>query len=740
MPASERRLKIALAAASGLCILAAVGLFPPVAAKATWDGRIESLPGAILLWYAVSLLLLALGLAFGLASVIWLRRTEQKRQPYRRRILLRTFTVASGIAIAIALCFWALYVRRNRVDILERLAPPSGLYAEAKSIAERRGKTAAMDYIWRYFASRRSPKFVRPAQLWLNSETLIRQARGIVSGTFPGFPEFNWRPGRHVEWRCGAKSDRKPLLFELQGQRFIFYLLAELDGVPERESIELARAFASEWRRGNTWPNANRYAWNDDATSNRIQAHVYLMERARKLNMTSRKDELAFLESLLKHADRLMDAAAYNARTNHGMMQNCALLSIALAYPEFDRGQLWQRTAVKRMEEYLLHYAVTPEGVFLELAPGYHFYAMLKALWFYASCRQAKIDLDPRFETTLRKMLTFCVEILQPDRSLPMIADTRGGIPDVAGWPWGELPNWPELRRLRSALTSSGELPNEPCARLWPESGYFVLRAPATKWTPASAMMLTLKAGPRSHAHGHYDALSITLFANGRPLLTGPGYPPYDEKRCELIATTSQNTVSVDGRSQRAGAAEVVFCDARHVNGPSGPIPQFAAVKGRSLLYEGVRHDRTILYGPASQAVLIVDELRSNEQHEYRQHFRLAPGLRGRTLAGTLAASNQGRSSRAGDILRITALRPGRQSQRLPCTIAGQVAEFPITARSATVLALLDFSKGGKSSSLSVGPRSIEWRGDRGRLTVTLPIVSPRSCVFLAKSEDQDKP
>ena len=736
MATSTKHLSTCLLSASALGLIASAAFYPRVLAMATWDGRMESLPGPIMLWFTISLMLLAFGLAAAFVSAVWVRGGRGRLQHHGRKILTRVGLSTAGLAALIASIFAAVYVRRNGVEILARVNPDYPLYAELGPVRQQQGRAAALDRLADYFRSRPPPAFIKPVQLWQPAEALARYSREIASGAVPAFPDFRWRPGERVAWRCGATSDRKPLLFELQGQRFLFYLLGTPEDIPERQRIELAGAFAREWRRGNTvWPNSNRYAWNDDATSNRAQAHVYLMERTRRLGAISRSDELAFLKSLLQHADRLMDPSEYNARTNHGMMQNCALLTIALAYPEFDRGGLWRKTAVQRMQDYLLRYAVTNDGVFLELAPDYHFFATVQALWFYASCRGADVELEVAFEPLLRKMLVFCREILQPDGSLPMIADTHGRRPDLSPWPWEELPDWPELLKLRTSLAATGAPPNEPCARLWPRSGYFLLRAPTSEWTVASAMMLTFKASPRSRAHVHRDALSLTLFANGRPLLSGPGYPPYDQRRDELIATASQNTVSVDGRSQRAGDAEVVFHDSRCVMDAGREAPDFAVIKGRSLLYDGVRHDRTIIYGPAGKAVLVVDELASEQKHSYRQHFRPAPGLHGEAAPEGLLIGPDG-APNAGPLLRITTWQAGPSPRLVPAgRKRGDVCEFLVKADNATLVTLLDCSCGAEAGHVRIDENGIEWTGPRGRVAISLPILSLRSCTWSPHSK-----
>ncbi len=724
MTDSSRRTKAWLLAGAATCLLAGAAVFPPVAAQATWDGLAESLPGEPAVWIVASLLLLSAGGGMIAAHAAWLAGRRPHRGVARGRLAAGAAAGACVLALAAVTGFGLYRRQRNHVDLPARLDPNHPLADQVGAIASARGRTAGLDQLAEHFRTRRPPDVIKPVQLWRPAQELRTRASHVEAGTSTDLPGFHWRPGRPIEWRCPGRSQRRALLFALQRQTFLFDLLADPDGADGHRQIELAGAFARQWRQDNpVWPNANRYAWNDDATANRLQAHIHLMRCARRLGATTRRQELDFLESMLQHTDRLMDPAEYNPRTNHGMMQNCALLSAALAYPQFDRDGRWRRTAVRRMEQYLLDYAVSDEGVFLELTPGYHLMASGRALWFYASCRQAGVELDGRFAPLVRKMLAFCLELLQPDRSLPMIADTAPIIVDVSGWPWEQLPDWPELARLRAGAAPSPRPPNAPTARLYPQSGYFLLRAPAEEWTTSQAMMLTLRVGPISNAHRHYDALAVTLFARGRGLLAGPGYPPYDQSRARLIATTSQNTVSVDGRSQRAGGARTLFCDVR----PRDGAPDFVAITGRSELYDGVRHDRAVLYGPSARAVMIVDHLTSRERHTYRQHFRPAPSLTAEAAEDGLAIRPAG-AMRDEPLLRIASWAlAGADPKPIACAVADGVGEFAVQGRNVTFVTVLDWS-GRTVTVLDFADDSFQWHGRRGTLRVLLPITSAQSC------------
>jgi len=646
----------------------------------------------------------------------------------RKKLTVLLIVVVSIVVLAGAV-FATFYVRRNSVDVSAQLNdrhPAYGLLEKAVP----QGEDAVVQALAEYLLERPSPDTLRPVQFrYLDAQT--PPASRLQDKLPPSARD--WEPGERLAW-----TDPVPKieLFALQKQFFLFSALKTSGPPPDPVLVETALAFMDEWRRANSrWPNFNLYAWNDDTMSNRLAGQIHVMELARSFGLSGIEREKAFLHSLLQHAEHLMSEEEHNYRTNHGIMQNVALLDLSLHYPELDRDWEWRRIAVDRMRRHL-EAAVTDAGVFLELTPGYHYWATYRTLWFAAACRRAGIELDPLFEPTMRRMLTFAREILYPDRTLPQIADTHGfKVPKTPPF-WDAVPQWPELVALRQALARS-DCPNSPGIYFWPESGYFVLRAPALDWTPESAFMLTFKLRSLSRAHTHRDALSLTLFGRGRPLLVGPGYPSYGDRRRrrDLIGTVAQNAVSVDATSQEPGTAEVLDYDVRPGAGPG--IPRFVALRGRAELYPGVVHERSLFYGPSVDGVLIVDSLSSADRHSYTQHFRPAPGLRAELFSGTAAVFGE---DGAGKVLTIVSrvVQEGRVISP-PGATNRDVIDF-VAQGTAVVFATL-VQSGPSEPSFEVSPdgQSVAWTAERGTLRVTLPPEGPGDWTWLPEETDSGR-
>ena len=715
------RLFCALALVSGALVSVAVS--PPLLAMlASEDGRIDSPRARQLLWTASAAAALV---ALAAGWLLTCDRMSVIRGFWRLAWRTRWFA-AAAILIALGVVAWR-YVRRDHVDLLARVAPSDALAATVAE-ARRAGQTDALKALADHFLAKKSRPFVTPWMVWITPRSdSERIADAVADGVIVrrwDMPPVRWNVGEPLDW-----SSRTPLFIvhDYQAQEFTAHLLAT---DPPDEKLRWALAFFDEWRRANPAAfNFNAFAWGDGPMSQRIQARLWLQDELRRRELSTREVELDFLRDVIRHADKLRVEAHHNYRTNHGMMQNCALLDIAVACPELDRESRWRETAIARMRRHLLE-TVTPEGVFREIAPRYHFhFATTMAVWFVALCQQAGIELAPLFEDRARKMVAFSRELLLPDRTLPRIADSDGHVPDASLWPWQELPDWEELRELRAALTNASAPPNAPGARLWDAPGYFILRAPSPDWTVREGLALTLRVGPRSLAHEHYDALAITLFARGRSLIDGPGYLDNNETgyRRLCLATPSQSTVSVDNQSQAPGGSIVRFCDIRPEpptetgDRGSGGAPEFVALQGEARLYAGVTHRRTLFYGPNLGDALVIDELDSAAQHIYRQHFRAGDGLDVWSAPGTARLSttcaagmtsllNMESWAIAGDDV----FKPGGSA-------TGPVVSFAASGQRVTFVTLLRTSV-DTGSRVQVGAAQIEWLGSAGAARIGLPV------------------
>jgi hypothetical protein len=169
-----------------------------------------------------------------------------------------------------------------------------------------------------------------------------------------------------------------------------------------------------------------------------------------------------------------------------------------------------------------------------------------------------------------------------------------------------------------------------PASKSFPQGGYHVLRS----YDQTGERIMTFDTGPLGYgalaAHGHADALSITLSCYGEPVLIDSGtflYLGAGHWRDYFRSTSAHNTVSIDNLNQseihgpfqwgrKAKANHLDYREDRNFAYLEGSVHGF--YKGKS----GVLHNRRI--GFLKPDVWIIrDVLQGNGCHSFALHFHL---------------------------------------------------------------------------------------------------------------------
>jgi hypothetical protein len=167
----------------------------------------------------------------------------------------------------------------------------------------------------------------------------------------------------------------------------------------------------------------------------------------------------------------------------------------------------------------------------------------------------------------------------------------------------------------------------QPGSGALPDGGLVVLRDGGSR--------ALFDVGPLGYlsiaAHGHADALQLVLSYGPDELVSDPGTGSYldPEVRSALRGTAAHATVTADGedQSEQGGAflwtrharSRLLRCDAE--NGVA-----IAEHDGYERLPGRVRHRRAVVT-VGGGAILVIDRLRADVEHEYEQVWPLAPGL-----------------------------------------------------------------------------------------------------------------
>ena len=218
------------------------------------------------------------------------------------------------------------------------------------------------------------------------------------------------------------------------------------------------------------------------------------------------------------HIERYL--STYFSPNTHLLGEGVALFAIGVMCPQLADAQRWLtrgwRIVLEQAES-----QVRPDGFHFEQSVYYHVYG--RDFFAFARCLAAMngIAIPPSFDRAIEKM-DEALAALSQGGCYPNFGDDDGG--RVIGAP-----------ALRLNGSTAG-----------PVGGIYSMKSGSSQ--------LFIDAGPQgalTAGHGHADALSVQLIADGRPVLIDPGTFCYVcPERDRFRGTAAHNTEQVDGRDQ----------------------------------------------------------------------------------------------------------------------------------------------------------------------------------------------
>lgn len=262
------------------------------------------------------------------------------------------------------------------------------------------------------------------------------------------------------------------------------------------------------------------FLWNDHAIASRISvlSKFWSAYRTRQ----DYKPEVAKLifSMVVRNGEMLVKDSQFTFSTNHGVMQNLALLHLAAAFPEIPHVNEYRLIALKRLSDQMLFY-INDEGVVLEHSAGYHSHGM--ELFGKAFRYLALNNMTPPLAWIgkYKRSKDFMSMIRRPDGSLPVFGNTNSA------------PSLPSLitevdphGRARPLFRSDDWHPIASHA-LYPVAGYSVWWDGLS--TRSNDLTQTVIAWSYFPGHGHKlaDEMSLMVWADKQNWLTNVGYWPY---------------------------------------------------------------------------------------------------------------------------------------------------------------------------------------------------------------------
>ncbi|MGA7878861.1 MAG: alginate lyase family protein, partial [Desulfoferrobacter sp.] len=228
----------------------------------------------------------------------------------------------------------------------------------------------------------------------------------------------------------------------------------------------------------------------------------------------------------------------YSSLGNHTVAECVGLIFAGGLFRDDPLAQQWLSTGIRILEQESVH-QILDDGGPAEQSLNYHRF-VLDLYWLAVDFLEKNQLHDC---AALRQRLDEGEEFLAAFKGckneMPSIGDSDDGHAVAPG-----------LSPERRSKQGKSFPKNQQNVTTYPESGYTLVLAPY-------GIELTFDHGFLGMAllynHGHADALSITLYKDGRPFLIDPGTYRYNgagDFRAYFKGTRAHNTVAVDGKDQ----------------------------------------------------------------------------------------------------------------------------------------------------------------------------------------------
>ncbi len=354
----------------------------------------------------------------------------------------------------------------------------------------------------------------------------------------------------------------------------------------------------------------------------------------------------------------------YSSANNHLIGEAAGVFIGAAYFCSFKDAARWRRQSRAILEHEIVAQTY-PDGGNREQALGYHLFALQFFLLAGLAARNIGEEFDPNYWQTLERMFGFAAAFIDGDEFAPMYGDSDDGYVLDLGrrlndpstlmgvgavlferadfkalvgecrepvfWLFGDH----GLRRFEDI---DGRQPSPAQSRAFPETGCYILESGQPGGSDHVRVVFDCgELGFKSiAAHGHADALAVSLRAAGCDILVDPGtydYFTHPSWRRYFRSTAAHNTVVVDGEDQSEMLGSFLW--GRRANASCicwSPTEDGGAVVGEHdgyrRLTDPVTHRRKVELDGRTQIVTIVDELSARRHHDLELHLHFGERCR----------------------------------------------------------------------------------------------------------------
>lgn len=385
-----------------------------------------------------------------------------------------------------------------------------------------------------------------------------------------------------------------------------------------------------------------------------------------------------WLSSIYQHCHFITGYfSRHSSANNHLFGEYMGLFVASLNWPCWAESARWATLAKAGLEEEATRQNFT-DGVNKEQAIYYQHEVMDMMLICHLVAIANGTSFSATFMQRLERLAEFVHALMDVNGNVPMIGDAD----DAEMIRLAYAPNWNRYRSLLCSCallferadfkakagvldTKNALLFGEASLKQWEalavaeadrprreflEGGYWVL---GDRFGQQDEVRAVVDAAPLGYlsiaAHGHADALSLTLSAGGEPFLIDPGtfaYHTQKKWRDYFRGTSAHNTVRIDRLDQSVIGGNFMWLDKANAAceqwlSDDGYDFFVGRHDGYMRLADPVLHRRLIRFDKARRMLTVVDEISCQAAHEVELFWHFAPAC-SVALAGMQASASRG--------------------------------------------------------------------------------------------------
>jgi hypothetical protein len=362
-----------------------------------------------------------------------------------------------------------------------------------------------------------------------------------------------------------------------------------------------------------------------------------------------------WLDSIHAHCSAIARHLSRHSSANNHLIGELAGLYVgASIWPCWKASGAWLEQA-RRELEHEAQAQFSRDGVNREQAFAYHVFS--SEFLFVAGLVGQACDhpFSRAYWTALLRALRFLRSVRDVAGNVPMVGDADDGIVFRLDAPGSDRaaqllalgdavlrrmqPSHPGVRWLLHALPGKrlDAAPHESdTGWAFPDGGYLLF---GSHFGEADEIKGMVDCGPLGYlgiaAHGHADALALTLSIGGEECLVDPGTYSYWQEhkwRDYFRGTSAHNTVRIDGLDQSVSGGRFMWlkkAQATIERMPQSPheFDFRGSHDGYERLADPVRHMRSVRFDAAGATLTVRDEIAAKKHHQVELFWHFAPGL-----------------------------------------------------------------------------------------------------------------